>query len=328
MRFSINKKILLTLFLLGFIAGCRNPFSPEETEVKGSVVDSNGDAVSGAAISISPGKATATTDSNGDYILKDIRPGSYTIKAKKTGYSDNTGTVTVDSSAGFSCYDPKDIDAPEIKLSGSTSSTDTSRPYITSLNPPRNTEATADMNITAIFNEAMNSASITSTSFILSYYDSSQSKSISVDGDISYNSIDKKAIFDPKSSLPIGYTFTATIKTGMEDTAGNNLANDTTWTFWTPKAGGNLTVKYTFSETGQKATDKFKLTAGIAKFIMTHNGSSTFSVSLIGNGKNESLISQTGAADKVSKAIYIAATSEDYILNITADGTWTVSVEQ
>ncbi len=58
-----------------------------------AVVDDAGNTVSGATVSMD--STSGTTDSNGMYVFKDVKAGSYTIKATKDGYEDAQKDITV-----------------------------------------------------------------------------------------------------------------------------------------------------------------------------------------------------------------------------------------
>lgn len=80
-------------------------------------------------------------------------------------------------------------------------------------------------NVTAIFSEAMNPASITNANFML------MQGAIRYDGIISYSG--NTLTFNPSSDLAPGTSYTATILTGATDLAGNALAANRVWSFST-----------------------------------------------------------------------------------------------
>jgi hypothetical protein len=121
-------------------------------------------------------------------------------------------------------------------------------------------------NVTATFSEAMNSATITSTTFTL------KQGTTTVAGSVAYSGT--TATFTPTSSLAAGTVYTGTITTGAKDVAGNAMASNFSWSFTTATAtdvtpptvlsvlpsnsatavavNGNVTA--TFSETMNSAT--------------------------------------------------------------------------
>jgi hypothetical protein len=80
--------------------------------------------------------------------------------------------------------------------------------------------------------------------------------------------------------------------------------------------------------TGQQASQKFHLTSGLAIFNMKHSGESNFAIWLLDSNGNkvDLMVNEIGSFDG-SKAEHIT-TAGDYVLDITADGPWTVEVQQ
>ncbi len=109
---------------------------------------------------------------------------------------------------------------------------DTAPPTVVSVTPVAGANGvSATANVVATFNEAMNPATITSTTFTLK--DSSNSPVASA---ITYNAATLQATLDPTNSLAFSTGYTATVKGGaggVEDAAGNPLSTDFTWSFTT-----------------------------------------------------------------------------------------------
>lgn len=96
-------KILLFLLLLVFYSGCKKEDSPVEGSsgpattgvIIGNITSfETGNPVSQVTITTSPATNSITTDIYGDYILENIKPGSYTITAYKSNF-DSTSTKIV-----------------------------------------------------------------------------------------------------------------------------------------------------------------------------------------------------------------------------------------
>ena len=81
--------------------------------------------------------------------------------------------------------------------------------------------------ITAIFSKAMDSSTITTSTFTVS------TGGINISGTVSYNSTTKTATFTPSSNLTFPTTYTATITTGVKDSAGTAMVSNYTWSFTT-----------------------------------------------------------------------------------------------
>lgn len=82
------------------------------------------------------------------------------------------------------------------------------------------------------------------------------------------------------------------------------------------------------SGTGQTATQKFRLEKGLSIFEMKHFGSSNFAIWLMNSQgqKEELLVNEIGDFDG-SKA-YGIEKAGDYLLDISADGPWSVTIKQ
>ena len=84
----------------------------------------------------------------------------------------------------------------------------------------------------------------------------------------------------------------------------------------------------TLSGTGQEATSKFSLETGLSVFRMNHDGDRNFIVWLLNDEGDQIdlLVNKIGEFDG-SKAVGITKQG-DYILDISADGSWTITIEQ
>jgi len=80
---------------------------------------------------------------------------------------------------------------------------------------------------------------------------------------------------------------------------------------------------------GQQASQKFHLNQGLAIFKITHDGGGFFNIDLLDNQGNyiAGLAFEIGESFDGSKAVGIDE-SGTYILDIKADGDWTVRIEQ
>jgi hypothetical protein len=82
--------------------------------------------------------------------------------------------------------------------------------------------------VTATFSEAMNPATINTSTFTLT-----GPNNASVPGQVTYNAGSNTAIFTPSASLALGTMYTATMTTGAKDAFGNALASNFVWGFAT-----------------------------------------------------------------------------------------------
>ncbi len=102
---------------------------------------------------------------------------------------------------------------------------DTTPPTVTSTSPANGaTNIAVSSNITATFSEAMNAATISTSTFKLNN---------GITGTVSYNSATRTATFDPSTNLNYSTTYTATITTGAKDSTGNAMTSNYTWSFTT-----------------------------------------------------------------------------------------------
>jgi hypothetical protein len=99
-------------------------------------------------------------------------------------------------------------------------------PIVVSTSPVVNaTGVSINTTVSAVFNEAMDAATINVMTFTL------KQGTTAVPGLVTYN--DSTATFSPISTLALNTTYTATITTGAKDPAGNAMVNDYVWSFTT-----------------------------------------------------------------------------------------------
>lgn len=99
-------------------------------------------------------------------------------------------------------------------------------PAVTSAEPsPGTTDVSADINIYARFNKALNPSTINTNTFRL------QTNNENISGSVSYE--DSIAVFNPSKTLKDGTVYTATITDGIRDLYGNAPGNNYNWNFIT-----------------------------------------------------------------------------------------------
>ena len=107
--------------------------------------------------------------------------------------------------------------------------TDVTPPTVLSVIPANNaTSVATSIHPSATFSEAMNSATINTTTFTL------MQGSTTVAGTIAYSGT--TATFTPTSAMAANTVYTGTITTGAKDVAGNAIASNYTWSFTTAAA--------------------------------------------------------------------------------------------
>lgn len=106
---------------------------------------------------------------------------------------------------------------------------DTTAPTVLSTAPANGATGVAiNRNIIVTFSEAMNSATITTSTFTLVQGTTPVPGAVTYAGNV--------ATLNPTSDLAASTTYSATITTGVEDKAGNALAVNKTWSFTTGAA--------------------------------------------------------------------------------------------
>jgi Ice-binding-like/Bacterial Ig-like domain len=162
-------------------------------------------------------------------------------------------------------------------------------PTVISVAPPNGANgACPNTIVTATFSEAMNPATINTTSFTVTP---------GVTGAITHDASNTIFTFTPSSSLALSTVYTATITTGARDMFGNVLASDFVWTFTTganpcqapappisviPPSGSagvcpNIVVAAIFPQAMDPATintTTFTVTPGVTGTV-THDASNT-----------------------------------------------------
>lgn len=114
--------------------------------------------------------------------------------------------------------------------SNNSNSGGTVAPMVTSTTPPNAlTPVPTNRMIVATFSEAMDSTTITETTFTVT----GPQGTPSVSGEVKYAAAGTSATFKPRAVLAINTVYTATITTGAKDLAGNALASSKVWTFKT-----------------------------------------------------------------------------------------------
>jgi hypothetical protein len=105
---------------------------------------------------------------------------------------------------------------------------DTTPPTVTATTPAAGaTGVPGNTTVTATFSEAMDPATLTTTTFRL------RNGATDVAGTVALDAPSNTARFTPGALLDAGITYTATVTIGTADTAGNHLAADFTWSFTT-----------------------------------------------------------------------------------------------
>ncbi|HET9613196.1 MAG TPA: NPCBM/NEW2 domain-containing protein, partial [Candidatus Limnocylindrales bacterium] len=138
-------------------------------------------------------------------------------------------------------YDHGDWADAQITCGASGPPPDTTPPTVTTKSPAAAaTNVATSVHPTATFSEAINAATLTSSTFTLT-----PSGGSPVAASVAYDAPSLTATLTPTAALTAGTTYTARVvggASGVADLAGNRLAADVTWTFTT--AAGTATTSY------------------------------------------------------------------------------------
>ena len=131
----------------------------------------------------------------------------------------------------------------------STKPDDTSQSPVVSTSPAgKATDVERDAVVSASFREDMDSLTINDTTFTVSY-------NPLVSGTVAYDNSTRTATFTPDSLLDYETTYTATLTTGITNSAGSPLESDFSWSFTTKIIPGRGSVY--LPRTGQSSIYAF-----------------------------------------------------------------------
>src|SRR5512140_3227360 len=89
--------VMLTLFAMSFLCLGTAFAQFEKSTIGGTVTDASGAVVVGAKITVTGvgtnSVRTATTDNTGSYLVTNVAPGAYEVRASQTGFGDVKQTV-------------------------------------------------------------------------------------------------------------------------------------------------------------------------------------------------------------------------------------------
>lgn len=163
----------------------------------------------------------------------------------------NTVTATATDTAGNS------------HTASVTVTLDTTPPAMTSTTPVNNDVGIpVNTTITATFSEGIDATTITTATFRLN----SETSGL-VSGSVTYNG--NMAIFTPLDNLNPSTTYTVTIKSGVQDLAGNALTEDYIWNF---KTASGLEIIITEPRDGETINKAYTMIKGAIKTVTNDIG--------------------------------------------------------
>ena len=177
----------------------------------------------------------------------ELRNPANVLVASTVSYNSSTRTITLDPGTSLS---PSTVYRATVKGGASgvkdengnplqanytwsftTMAADNTPPTITGVSPVNGaTSVAVNTTVSAIFSEAMNTATISTSTFEL------RNGSALIAATVNYNVTTRTATLIPSSSLASTTVYTATVKgglTGVKDVAGNAMVNNYTWSFTT-----------------------------------------------------------------------------------------------
>jgi TonB-dependent receptor len=92
---ALRIPMLLAVLLTSFIAGAAASDASGNGSVNGTVKDAAGAVLQGAQIALQPVGATVATDAQGNFVISDVKPGSYTLTVSYVGFASSTSSITV-----------------------------------------------------------------------------------------------------------------------------------------------------------------------------------------------------------------------------------------
>lgn len=119
------------LFALILILGGIRPAAAQNAVVSGVVVNQVNSPISGATVEITngPSSGSVSTAANGSYLLSNLEPGTYTLRASATGFSSQNRSVTLGSGDNRTINFTLVSDAPQGGvLEGTVTRSDTRQP--------------------------------------------------------------------------------------------------------------------------------------------------------------------------------------------------------
>jgi hypothetical protein len=160
-------------------------------------------------------------------VTHDVTNKIFTLTPSSSLAGGTTYTATISTAAQDTYGNP--LPAPYIWSFTTAANSCQPPPTVVSVTPVAGSTGNCPNKIvSATFSEAMNAATITTSTFLLTGPGSTP-----VTGAVSYNAATDTAIFAASSALALSTTYTATITTGAKDNFGNALAAPYVWTFTT-----------------------------------------------------------------------------------------------
>ncbi|MBC7785718.1 MAG: DUF3494 domain-containing protein [Burkholderiales bacterium] len=183
-------------------------------------------------------------------------------------------------------------------------SADTTAPTVTSTDAANNATGVAlNRKVAAIFSEAMNPLTITTSTFTLTGPGSN-----AIAGTVTY--VGTTATFTPNSNLTANTTFTATLTTGVKDQAGNALTSAKVWTFTTGATADTTAPTVSLTSPTDLQTNVVLNKTIAATFGESMDPATITSLTFTLNGPSSTAVTGTVSYDALSKIASFTPSSE------------------
>lgn len=222
----------IALLLFGFmaasmaIAGCTDLTGPKSPETPVNVTAT---LLTGTSVRV---QWDASPQSDGVISYNIIRNGTKVGETTTTSFTE-TGLPELtkfEYAVSANCTSGVLSDASPVTASSTVTTPDITPPRVITNQPPNGFPAVSvAATVTATFSEAMDPATINTTTFTLRV----TGTGALIPGTVTYTAASRIAEFRPASELPSSTNLTATVSTGAKDTNGNSLTGNFSWAFTT-----------------------------------------------------------------------------------------------
>jgi chitodextrinase len=308
-----------------------------------AVDTSNNAAVSAGVIATLDNTPPDTSITSGPSALTNATSASFSFTATE---ANSTFACSLDGSTFNSCVSPATYSAltsgshtfqvRSTDGAGNTDGTPASQtwtvdaiaPTVTSTVPTSGATAVSPAaNITAVFSEAMNAATITASTFTVKVKQGNNPPLAAV---VSYDPATRTAMLDPNANLSNSTTYTVTVKggiSGVKDSVGNALASDFGWNFTT----GTLdltppTVTLTAPTNGATISGPVTLSANASDNVAVNHVDFLVNNSVVGTDATSPYSISWNSASVADGSATIVARAVDNASNTTLSTGATVTV--
>ncbi|MFC5863297.1 TonB-dependent receptor [Acidicapsa dinghuensis] len=99
MRARVPVLLLLLLLVVPFANATISSDKSSAGSISGTVKDPSGAVLPGSQIALEPGAAKTAADAQGNFVIQNLKPGTYTVTISAVGFATNVSTVVVNAGA-------------------------------------------------------------------------------------------------------------------------------------------------------------------------------------------------------------------------------------